>query len=37
MSRSSVLLAPAGSICAAIKSERGPPMTLGMRREPVFG
>ena len=29
MSRSSVLVAPAGSICAAIKSEAGPPMTLG--------
>jgi hypothetical protein len=29
MSRSSVLLAPTGSVCAAIKSEPGPPMTLG--------
>ena len=29
MSRSSVLLSPTGSICAAIKSEAGPLMTLG--------
>jgi hypothetical protein len=37
MSRFSVRLAPIGAICAAIKSAPGPPMTLGMRREPEFG
>jgi hypothetical protein len=36
MSRFSVRLAPIGAICAAIKSAPGPPMTLGMRREPVY-
>jgi hypothetical protein len=36
MSRFSVRLAPIAAICAAIKSEGGPAMTLAMRRELVF-